>query len=276
MALDNWWENDPQIDSVAAADDWWAGDQISESEPADYRAMARRIAEEEGIDPDIYERQIEAESNFDPNAQSGAGAQGIAQFMPATAKDVGLTDPFDPEQALRHGARYYKKQLDLFGDPRLALAAYNAGGGNVNKYGGVPPFEETEAYVKKIYDDFSAPKPATEAVTDDDFWSADALVPTDAFIAETAPTDSVNLEENDEPPEWNTAKGLAERGTALLGGLNTVARQFEEAFVNPVADKLEDVAPIGGFAYKEGDEYLPSYLGSDEYKQKKNNKAQAQ
>ena len=115
----------------------------------DYRSLASQIAVEEGVDPDLFMRLVEAESSFDPNATSSAGAIGLTQLMPGTASDLGV-DPTDPVQNLRGGARYLKQQLDSFGDPTLALAAYNAGPGNVRKYGGIPPFKETQAYIDRI------------------------------------------------------------------------------------------------------------------------------
>ena len=115
----------------------------------DYRETARMIAIEEGIDPDLFLRLVGAESSFNPDAVSSKGATGLAQLMPGTAAELGV-DPTDPIQNLRGGARYLRQQLDEFGDPVLALAAYNAGPGNVRKYGGIPPFEETQNYVAKI------------------------------------------------------------------------------------------------------------------------------
>jgi soluble lytic murein transglycosylase-like protein len=120
----------------------------------DYRETARMIAIEEGVDPDLFLRLIGAESSFNPDAVSSKGATGLAQLMPGTAAELGV-DPTDPIQNLRGGARYLRQQLDEFGDPVLALAAYNAGPGNVRKYGGVPPFAETQNYVAKIMGDYS-------------------------------------------------------------------------------------------------------------------------
>lgn len=92
-----------------------------------------------------------AESNFNASAVSGAGAQGVMQLMPATAKSLGVEDPFDARSNIMGGAKYLSEKLNLYdGDIDLALAAYNAGSGNVAKYGGVPPFAETRNYIKRI------------------------------------------------------------------------------------------------------------------------------
>lgn len=115
----------------------------------DYRAEAQRIAIEEGVDPDLFLRLVRQESGFRPQVVSSAGAIGLAQLMPGTAEELGV-DPRDPIQNLRGGARYLRQQLDTFGDPVLALAAYNAGPGAVRRYGGVPPFRETQGYVRAI------------------------------------------------------------------------------------------------------------------------------
>jgi hypothetical protein len=112
--------------------------------------LVRRIAREEGIDENQFLALVYQESRFNPCAKSGAGALGLAQLMPGTANDLGV-NPQDIEQNLRGGARYYKQQLRRFnGNVSLALAAYNSGSGNVQRYGGIPPFRETQGYVANI------------------------------------------------------------------------------------------------------------------------------
>ena len=94
-----------------------------------------------------------AESSFRVDATSHCGAQGIMQLMPGTAKSLGVTDAYDPEQNIMGGAKYIADKIKLYdGDIKLALAAYNAGSGNVKKYGGIPPFKETQNYVVKVMD----------------------------------------------------------------------------------------------------------------------------
>lgn len=115
-----------------------------------YQDIAARTAEKYGIPSDLFMRQIKQESGWNPRAVSPAGAQGLGQLMPGTAADLGVTDPFNPEQNLDGAARYLRQMYDKYGDWRLALQAYNAGPGNVDKYGGNVPFDETQNYLAAI------------------------------------------------------------------------------------------------------------------------------
>lgn len=116
-----------------------------------YDGLIQAAAARYGIDPALLKGLIRAESNFDPNAGSPAGAQGLTQLMPATAASLGVTNVHDPAQAIDGGAKYLAAQLKTFGgDVTKALAAYNAGPGAVQRYGGVPPYAETQAYVQRV------------------------------------------------------------------------------------------------------------------------------
>ncbi|MBU2962330.1 lytic transglycosylase domain-containing protein [Citreicella sp. C3M06] len=115
-----------------------------------YADLARIAARRHGVPEDLFLRLVKQESNWNAKAKSHKGALGLAQLMPFTAKALGV-DPLDPAQNLDGGARYLKQQYLTFGSWRLALAAYNAGPGAVEKHGGVPPYRETRNYVKTIW-----------------------------------------------------------------------------------------------------------------------------
>jgi hypothetical protein len=118
--------------------------------PARYRAPILSAGMKWGVSATLLSAQLMAESGFDPNAGSPAGAQGIAQFMPATAAAYGLSNPFDPVQAIDAQAHLMSDLLKQFGSPALALAAYNAGPGAVGSCNCIPPYPETQAYVARI------------------------------------------------------------------------------------------------------------------------------
>ncbi|SMR71941.1 Transglycosylase SLT domain-containing protein [Aliiroseovarius halocynthiae] len=111
--------------------------------------IAQAVARRHGIPEDLFLRLVQQESGWNPKAKSHAGAIGLAQLMPFTARKLGV-DPWNPAQNLEGGARYLRQQYDRFRSWRLALAAYNAGPEAVAKYNGVPPYKETQGYVKAI------------------------------------------------------------------------------------------------------------------------------
>lgn len=113
-------------------------------------AMVERHAAAQGVDPLLARAVAEVESGWKTRAVSSAGAQGVMQLMPDTQKDLGVRDPFDPDDNIRGGVRYLKLMLDRFGTVELALAAYNAGPGAVEKHKVVPPYPETQDYVRAV------------------------------------------------------------------------------------------------------------------------------
>lgn len=115
-----------------------------------YGDIIYREARRNDLSPELVAAMVHTESDFRPRLVSGKSAQGLMQIIPSTAALLGVDDPFDPEKNIAAGTRYFRYLLDRFDDETIALAAYNAGEGNVARFGGIPPFAETKDYITKV------------------------------------------------------------------------------------------------------------------------------
>lgn len=129
-----------------------AGSRL-QAHASEFDDILTAAAQRHGVDPALLKAVAHAESGFSPQAVSHAGAKGIMQLMDATARQLGVQDSFDPAQNIEGGARFLRQLLDRYdGNEMLAIAAYNAGPGAVDKWGGLPPYSETQAYLPRVLD----------------------------------------------------------------------------------------------------------------------------
>lgn len=200
--------------------------------------LIQEKAKRYGVDPNLVHAVIRQESNYNPKAVSSAGASGLMQLMPATARGLGVVNVFDPDDNLEGGIKYLSQLQKQFDNPTLVIAAYNAGPGNVRKYGGVPPFKETQNYVRKVdsyyqirtanaqggkgfspFDLFALPAQGAE---DEDPFDAEARIQGDPFDAEAQrkSVDPFAAEEEQVDPftTFNNNMGLQQQSPQPIEG----------------------------------------------------------
>ena len=145
-------------DSVSSGDKVFSPASVAASKSAskgELDEIISKYASQNSLDPDFVKALIKQESGFQTTAKSHCGAMGLMQLMPATAASLGVHNPYDAEQNIAGGTKYLKGLMDRFdGNKELALAAYNAGPGAVKKYGGIPPYKETQHYVKNVISNY--------------------------------------------------------------------------------------------------------------------------
>ena len=151
ILADNFDQDSESTTQAVAADVNTTKSSGSSGSSSKFSDLINAAAEKYDVDAGLIKAVIKAESNFNPDAVSSSGALGLMQLMPATAKSLGVDDPLDPEQNIFGGTKFLHRLLDKYNNNvTLAIAAYNAGPGAVDRYGGIPPYSETQTYVKRI------------------------------------------------------------------------------------------------------------------------------
>lgn len=162
----------------------------AKSTTTDLESIFNKASEKYGVPVSLIKAVAKTESNFNASATSSCGAMGIMQLMPGTAKSLGVDNAYDAEQNIMGGAKYLSQMLKQFdGNVQLSLAAYNAGPGNVSKYGGIPPFKETQAYVERVmgyYSDYSNDAGAASTVSVGSNSGSEALISSLSEISKDA------------------------------------------------------------------------------------------
>lgn len=234
----------------------------------EYQFDPETIAIEEGVDPDLFLRMMYMESRGRHSRKNKSGATGLMQLMPATAKELGVDETVAVQNA-RGGARYLKKNIDRFGSVPLALAAYNAGPGNVRKYNGVPPFEETQNYVLKIYGSLT-PKPEPEVAEE-----APAPAPEAAMAPEETPEDAQSAALSGILPALPTTGEIPANYFPDTKGYTTpLSLPFSDAFQKAAEKKAAERPtappprlPVSPVLLRGQPKGLPDGMGIDFYRQ---------
>ncbi len=140
---------DSDLSELYGGEDYSASSSLSSN--SSFETLIQRASQKHDVDADLVKAVIQNESAYDPSAVSSAGAMGLMQLMPATAASLGVEDPMDPEQNIEGGVKLLRELLNQFsGNLTNTLAAYNAGPGAVQQYGGIPPYQETQTYVNRV------------------------------------------------------------------------------------------------------------------------------